>query len=295
MVNNNHPVFQQVLIEQQQAHETRKPIIKKIESLIKRPILTYFTSFNYPVMVDDSDADMLEGILQKMDLTKGLAVVVSSPGGNGLAAERILNICRSYSKTGEYWAYVPGKAKSAATMICFGASKIYMGPASELGPVDPQIAMQENGETKRFSVHNIIKSYEDLFKKATETKGNLQPFLQQLAHYDERDIQEMRSAVELSQDISVKALKSGMMSAMTEKDIKSKIHIFLTPEKTKAHGRPIYHDEAKLCSLNIEYMDHQSELSKQLHELYIRTSNYVNTRAMKCFESKDYSFSVPAR
>jgi len=295
VLNYDHPVYQQVLLEQQQAHETRKPIIAKIEALIDRPVVTYFTSFHYPVLVDDSDADMLEGLLQKIDLSKGLALVVSSPGGNGLAAERILNICRGYSKTGEYWAYVPGKAKSAATMICFGASKIIMGPASELGPVDPQINIQENGEAKLFSIHNIIKSYEDLFGKAIKTKGNLQPFLQQLAHYDEREIQEMRSAVELSQDISVKALKSGMMSSMTEKEIKQKIHIFLTPEKTKTHGRPIYQDEAKLCSLNIDYLDHQSELSHMLHELYIRTGNYVSTRAKKCFESKEYSFSVPVR
>lgn len=64
-------------------------------------------------MIDDADADMLEGILQKLDLTNGLALLISSPGGSGLAAERIINICRNYSVTGEYSAIVPGKAKSA--------------------------------------------------------------------------------------------------------------------------------------------------------------------------------------
>jgi len=83
-------------------------------------------------MIEDKDADMLVGILQKGDGSNGLAIIVSSPG-DGLAAERIINLFRSYSKTGEYWAIVPAKAKSATTMLCFGSSKIIMGPSSELG------------------------------------------------------------------------------------------------------------------------------------------------------------------
>ena len=46
-----------------------------------------------------------------MDLEKGLILLISSPGGNGLAAERIINICRTYSKTGEYTVIVPGKSE----------------------------------------------------------------------------------------------------------------------------------------------------------------------------------------
>ena len=52
-----------------------------------------------------------------MDLSKGLALIISSPGGDGLAAERIINVCRHYSETKEYWAVVPNKAKSTARMV----------------------------------------------------------------------------------------------------------------------------------------------------------------------------------
>jgi ClpP class serine protease len=106
-------------------------------------------------------------------------------------AERIINVLREYSGTGKYWAFVPARAKSAATMICFGAEKVLMGATSELGPIDPQIAFSEAGELKRFSLYNIVTSYEELFKKAVEEKqGNLEPYLQQLHHYDEREIRE---------------------------------------------------------------------------------------------------------
>lgn len=111
--------------------------------------------------------------MQKCDLSKGFALLLSSPGGSGLAAERIINLCRSYSGSGDYQVIVPGKAKSAATMICLGASNVIMSETSELGSIDPQMRYVEKKQVKRFSVYNIVKSYEELFSKAVKEKGNL--------------------------------------------------------------------------------------------------------------------------
>ncbi|MAE68585.1 MAG: hypothetical protein QF793_04370 [Candidatus Peribacteraceae bacterium] len=160
------------MIEQFQGHDTRKFLFSKLETILGRPVVTYFTSFNQPVQIEDGDADMLEGILQQMDLSNGLALFINSPGGDGMAAERTINLCRSYSGTGDYWVIVPNKAKSAATMITFGASKIFMGPTSELGPVDPQLTYfdREKGAMRRFSLFNLVKSYEKLFSRAAKQR-----------------------------------------------------------------------------------------------------------------------------
>jgi ClpP class serine protease len=123
--------------ETQQAPTTRRQLFQKIEKgMGGRALVSFFTSFNHPVQIEDADVDALEAILQKLDVSKGLAILISSPGGNGLSAERIVNTCRAYSGTHDYWAIVPGKAKSAATIVCMGASKILMANSSELGPVD---------------------------------------------------------------------------------------------------------------------------------------------------------------
>jgi ClpP class serine protease len=240
------------------------------------------------VMLEDGDAEMLEGVLQKMDLTKGLALMICSPGGDGLAAERMINVCRSYSRTGEFVAIVPGKAKSAATMVCFGASKILMGPNSELGPIDPQLTTRERGEVKRFSVYNVIHSYETLFRAAVRTGGNLEPFLLQLENYDEREIEEMRSAMSLSADIAVRSLAKGMMRGRSERQIRRQIAGFLTPEQTKTHGRPIYRDEAIRSGLIADEIP--AEILDPVWELHVRTSGFVSSFAAKCIETKEYSF-----
>lgn len=286
------PVLSQILSEQAQNQETRQWIYEKLEEELGRPVVSFFTSFKHPVSMEDADATMLEDVLQQLDLSNGLALLINSPGGDGLAAERLINICKSYSETGEYWAVVPNKAKSAATVVCLGASKIFMGPSSELGPIDPQWTVSEDGVAKRFSVHNLVQSYEDLFQACTQAEGHLQPYLQQLANYDQREIQEHRAAIALTEDIAGKALASGMMQGTPEEDIKQKIGIFLTPERTKVHGRPIYRDEAADCGLKVETVEAKSHLWDLVHELYSRTDNFVNLSVAKSVETKEHGYSA---
>ncbi len=285
-------IIQKVHEEQFQGPDTRRPSYIKLEESIGLPIISLFTSFVYPVMLEDSDADMIEGVLQKCDLSKGFYLLLSSPGGDGLSAERIIRICRSYSGTGEYKVIIPGKAKSAATMICLGASEILMGNTSELGPIDPQIAVKVDNQTKRYSLFNIVKSYDALFEKAVnEKEGNLQPYLQQLANYDAKDIEEYKAAIELSKDIAIKVLKTGMMANSAETEIEKKINIFLSPKKVKVHGRPIYSQDAINCGLNVKIEDVKSDNWTKIYELYVRLNNYVSTRNVaKSIESKDFSF-----
>jgi ClpP class serine protease len=72
---------------------------------------------------------------------------------------------------------VPKMAKSAATMVCLGADSIGMSRTSELGPIDPQIKV---GDGMYYAAHEIVESYNDLMTKANKSKGNLEPYLQQL-------------------------------------------------------------------------------------------------------------------
>ena len=68
-------VIQQVAEEQYQGHSTRRHLYVELEKMMGKPIISFFTSFRYPVMIEDSDADMIEGIFQKSDLSNGFALV----------------------------------------------------------------------------------------------------------------------------------------------------------------------------------------------------------------------------
>lgn len=120
----------------------------------------------------------------------------------------------------------------------------------------------------------------------------MEPYLQQLANYDERDIEEYRTLIGLSEDISVRTLKTGMMQQLSEEDIRRRIEVFLAPERTKSHGRPIFQDEANKCGLRIRAVDPTEDLWEAVYELYIRTNLFVSSRAAKCVESASDSWIV---
>lgn len=292
-VSNYRQVYKQLLKETEQSPELRQTIIQRIEEELNKTILTFFTSFRFPVMIEDSDAIMIEEVLQNTKINEnGLVLVLNSPGGSGLAAERIINVCRTYSNN-NYSVIIPNMAKSAATMICFGSNKIFMSKTSELGPIDPQVSLKEGDTSRILSVHSIITSYENLFKEAVKIKScNLDPYLQQLSRFDARDIEEFRRAMELSESIAVKYLKDGMMKKNSIKKIKEKIKPYLSPIETKSHGRPIFIEEARKCGLNIEEIDIYSELWKNIWELYIRTNFILKTNSVKVVESKTDNYIV---
>jgi len=114
-------IYQRVLDERFQTPASRRSLFKKISSAMKdRAVVTFFASFTYPVEIDDNDCDMLQSVLQQTPgLSSGLVLMISSPGGDTLAAERLVNICRAYSGTGEYWALVSSPFQRTLPSKCW--------------------------------------------------------------------------------------------------------------------------------------------------------------------------------
>lgn len=285
---SGQPTLVNLLNEINQSPDARQTLLAKLEGVYQqRCVLLYFTAFNQNAPIGDKDADAIEGVLQKSDLSNGLSLIINSPGGDGLAAERIINVCCSYSN-GDFEAIVPKMAKSAATMICFGAKKLRMGKTSELGPIDPQI--YRNG--KYTAAHNIVTSYEQLLKDAVATQGNVEPYLQQLQRYDASEIMDIQLSQDLAISIAERALQSGMMQGEATADIRTKIQTFTDPTQTSSHGRMIGLEAAKSCGLNVEEIMFDSDEWSLLWELYVRAEYYVSSKASKLIETKNHSFEV---
>lgn len=271
----------------------RKDLIKKLEDKFNGKVITFFTSFGRRnVLITDDDAEMLESILAVEHKSgETLYLVVNSPGGNGLAAERMVNTCRAYSNN-KFEVIVPHMAKSAATMICFGASAIHMSNTAELGPVDPQVAYWPEGIDQKpenqiwTSAEEYVRSYDNLMKAAAAAvHQRIEPFVQQLSRYDSRFIEQLKSAQQLAKDITVRMLASGMMRGISPADIEQKIKVFLSQEKTSSHGRMINAKEAADCGLKIKPIDLQCPVWHILWELYVRSDWSVTNRCGKLFET----------
>lgn len=290
------PVFKRLLQEIHQGHELRRNIYSKLEVALggEHRVVSVFTSFRYPVILEDSDADMLEEVLSTTDLDgRRLMVVLNCPGGDGMAAERIVNICRTFGNN-HFSVIVPKMAKSAATMVCLGADEIIMSSTSELGPIDPQILIRnERGEPEKYqAAHEILESFYYLLGEANTTKGRIEPYLQQLARFDARDIRNIESAQDLSESIAVGLLKKCMMKGLTDAQIKKKIKLLTDPRETKDHGRALFHDAAKKCGLNVTTIDNKHATWRLVWELYLRLNSLTNSHAAKVIETVDESYTA---
>jgi hypothetical protein len=171
-----NPFLTTIQAEMTQAPDTRRPQLEALEGILGKTVVAYHTSTVYPVVMSDEDAVALERLLQGADLSNGIALVISSRGGSPLVSERIAEILRRSSGTGTFDVIVPSKAESAAIMVCLGAELIYMTPAAELGPIDPQLRIIADGKEQVFSVFSLIISHEELFADAA-IRNLLQPFL----------------------------------------------------------------------------------------------------------------------
>ena len=94
------------------------------------------------VMIDtlfSRSVTLFEEVLYDSNPQRDLHVLLSTPGGDGETALRLIRQAQCRCK--HLTVVVPDQAKSAGTLFSLGADRIYMGPTSDLGPVDPQFLL----------------------------------------------------------------------------------------------------------------------------------------------------------
>lgn len=289
MTNNT---YQALLKETTQSPEVRRPLLEKLQEMREgRAIVSFFISHQGTTPLLQVDADMIEEVLCNTDTSNGITLLLDAPGGDGLAAERIIQVCRAYAGK-DFETIVPSRAKSAATMVCLGSDNIIMSPTSELGPIDPQVPMDlgDGLGVRWVAAHHIITSYERLME-AAQNAEQIAPYLQQLSIYNPVLIDSLITMSKLAEDIAVNSIKNGMLKDRDTAEIRQFIEPFTNVELTMSHGRGIYASRAKECGLKIEELEVDSDAWSTIWALYQRSSWTVRTGVTKLLETVDASYT----
>ena len=105
----------------------RKPLIQKLQELLKAKVITYVASLYHPVpMIMPQDIPLFEDLLRSTAGAEEGYLIINSPGGDGNVAEKMITMCRQRF-TKSFKVIVPNFAKSAASMIALGSDQIKMG------------------------------------------------------------------------------------------------------------------------------------------------------------------------
>lgn len=272
-------------------HPTRQPLYRELGRQMKRRVVCFYTSFSGGVSILQPDAEVIEEVVAHTKGPKPITLVVNSPGGDGVEAERIVRVCRKLSGD-DFEVVVPRMAKSAATLICFGANRILMSPTSELGPVDPQVPWRTATGLRLFPTRTLVETYDELMSEAMKTTGHVEPYLQQLQTFNAGEVRQWRKFEELTREMAWKLLACHQMKGKSKSWITKRISIFTDTDKTLEHSRPIFSEDANGAGLNVQVEEAGSKTWKPLRELHARCSHYLSRGLAKLVESQDRSLSM---
>ena len=112
------------------------------------------------LQITHEDINGFMSVIYGMDWTKGLTLVLHTPGGVTNAAETI--VAYLWSKFSDIEVVVPTYAMSAGTMISLAANRLIMGRQSQLGPIDPQMPMGGRFVSARAIVDQFERAKSDV-------------------------------------------------------------------------------------------------------------------------------------
>lgn len=109
-------------------------VLTRLEEILEMRVVCYFAG---QATMERSDVRPLFSLLEQMGPQERAALVLQSGGGDADAAHHLAELLHEY--VDELHVYVPTYAASAATLFCLGADVLWMGPVSNLSPIDPQV------------------------------------------------------------------------------------------------------------------------------------------------------------
>lgn len=140
----------------------RREYLKALHEKTQRNIIAYYsgwlskpnTILNLDIVDEDKNGFMMA--IHNLDRTKGLDLIIHTPGGNIAATESIVDYLRRMFPD-DIRAIIPQIAMSAGTMLACACNTILMAKHSNLGPIDPQFGP--------YPAHGVIQEFRRAYRE----------------------------------------------------------------------------------------------------------------------------------
>lgn len=263
----------------------RRKYIKRLAKLTGRNVIAYYSGWlQNPGLgntaIGDDDKNGLMAAVHKLDRSKGLDLLLHTPGGDLAATESIVDyLHRMFGK--DIRAIVPQLAMSAGTMISCACKEVVMGKQSNLGPIDPQFG--------GIPAHGVIKEFEEAIEAIKKDPASLPIWREVVKKYHPTFIGECRYAVQFANGMATEWLKTGMFSGDPQAAEKATniVSYLGDHDGTKTHARHINIDEAISIGMKIVRMEENQPIQDTVltvHHAFMHT--FGNTKAIKIIENQ---------
>lgn len=231
----------------------RNKYIQLIGNYRDRNIICYYSgwlkqkqSLNYSI--SDMDLNGIVNATNNLDTSKGLDIILHTPGGDPTATEAIVKFLRD--KFNDIQVIVPHMAMSAGTMLSCSANKIYMSAHSSLGPIDPQFS--------GIPAYDIKKEFETAKREMTKNPSSAQYWQTIISKYPHAFYNIVCDAIKLSTELAYSWLYQYMFDGKNKKtaeNITKKLN-----SNNKSHAKHFNYTDCQSIGLNVEKIENDSQL-----------------------------------
>lgn len=291
-------VLGEIAVEQSKQTESafdlvRRRYLRQLFEHTGRNVIAYYSGFltkprveGTEITEDDKNGFML--CIHELDRSKGLDLILHTPGGSVAATESIVAyLMEMFGR--DVRAIVPQLAMSAGTMIACSCKEILMGKHSSLGPVDPHF----NGIPAVGVLEEIKRAHEQIAADPSYI-AIWQPILSRLTP---SFVQQCHWAVERSQAFVEEALCANMFHGLRKKPrlaaaagVREKL---TNLGENKGHDRHFHINECRKMGLHVAALENDNRLQDlvlTIHHCYMHT--LANTQAFKIVENHDGKATV---
>ena len=261
----------------------RRKYLKQIHDITGRNVIAYYSGWlQKPTAADtavnDKDKSGFMLAIHKLDKTKGLDLLLHTPGGDIAATESLVDYL--YAMFGkDIRVIVPQISMSAGTMIALSAKEIIMGKHSNLGPIDPQF----NGIACQAVVNEFKQAVADI--QSNPSSAILWQTI--ISKYHPTFLGACQQAIEWSERMVSAWLNHNMCNGDGER-VKKILTTFSNHQEQKSHARHIPKSEcldAGVTVLNLEDDQNLQDAVLTTHHMYFHT--FSNTTAVKLIENQN--------
>lgn len=289
MMPNWEEIAEEIKIQgsQSPSDRVRRKYLKLLSEKTGRNVIAYYSGWlqktNFPEItaIVDDDKNGFMATIHGLDRSKGLDLILHTPGGNAAATESIVDyLHKMFNKN--IRAIIPQLAMSAGTMIACASKEIIMGKHSNLGPIDPQFG--------GIPAYGVVEEF-NRAKEEVKKDASLIPIWQTIiSKYNPAFIGECEKAIEWSKVMVAEWLESTMFENDPKAVEKAKkiVGELSDHSQMKTHSRHISKEQCESLGLKILSLEADQSLQDlvlTVHHAYMHTFN--QTAAVKIIENSE--------
>lgn len=272
----------------------RHQYLKSLNEKTGRNIIAYYSGFLskpnvFGTELNDEDKNGFMMAVHKMDRSKGLDLILHTPGGGITATQSIVDyLYKMFKKEGDpvpdIRAIVPQIAMSAGTMIACSCKEIWMAKHSNMGPIDPQLL--------GVPAYGVLREFRRACAAVKRDPSSVPIWQSIMGQYKPTFLSRCENAIKLSNEFVKDNLAKVMFYG--KKDAKKRaskvVHCLTHYTGNKTHDRHIHGEECLKMGLVVKSIedDPSSDVDFQdliltVHHCYMHI--LMNTPVFKVIEN----------